>query len=291
MFYFDTGTSLGTVNIPEVCYGQCHGQPELAPPPPKFTCHSSIDCRDEHGLDHWMCNFDQDDSGFCEPCFQRFDNDRCIASTFATENGTNECIKVCVDGNYGDLHSSTELPTTSTVIASCSDFDLLHDFLAGIGAAHFESVFTNEQDAFSRKPGRETHGLKRRKIQFTHWIDNIFVKINWHLEKRKFRRCFEENGKLFDGGMMISKDFNQCPFIEATTIDEYFEHILNFVKWFYHINGRYDSGECASAGRYIVDTLHHRRKRINEIKMEIQAHVQSKKSQKIHNQIFQKSDE
>ena len=175
-------------------------------------------------------------------------------------------------------------PTTSTVIASCSDFDLLHDFLARIGAAHFESVFTNEQDSFSRKPGRETHGLKRRKIQFTHWIDNIFVKINWHLEKRKFRRCFEETGKLFDGGMIISKDFNQCPFIEATTIDEYFENILNFVKWFY-------DGSCEYAGLNIVFTLHHRLKRINEIKMEVQAHVQSKKNQKVHNQVFQKSDE
>ena len=46
--------------------------------------------------------------------------------------------------------------------------------------------------------------------------------------------------------------------------------ILNFVKWFY-------DGSCGYAGRNdIVQTLHHRRKRINEIKIEVQAHVHSK---------------
>ena len=146
--HWDTGSSLGTINLAQVCYGQCHGQPELAPPAPKFTCHSSINCRDDHGLDHWMCNFDQDDSGFCEPCYQRLDNDRCIASTFATKNGTNECFKVCVDGNYGDLHPTTSTATSTatsittstttstTTRTSCSDFDLIHDFLAHLGAVH-----------------------------------------------------------------------------------------------------------------------------------------------------------
>ena len=491
--HWDTGSSLGTINLAEVCYGQCHGQPELAPPTPEFTCHSSIDCRDGHGLGHWMCNFDHGDNGFCEPCYQRmdhdacnaatfiaengkneclkvcvdgnyddhhpptelpcsnsldcrdghglghwmcnfdhgdngfcescnhhfdydacigstfitetgtnecfkvcvdgfyddqphpedelpcstsidcrdghglghwmcnfdygdggfcepcdhhFDHDACIASTFITENGTNECFKVCVDGNYDDQHPPTELPcsnsldcrdlhelghwmcnfdygdtgfcepcdhhnshqacvdstfiteagtnecfkicidgqyedttptptttsrtttqTTTSSVASCGDFDFIHDFLAQTGASHFEFVFTNEQDSFSRKPGRETHGLKRRKIQFTQWIDNIFVKMNKHLEKRKFISCFEDNGKLFDNGMMISKDFDQCPLIEATTIDEYFVNFLSFVDWFYT--------NCGDAGK-LMDKLHNRWNRINEIKMEVHAHVHSK---------------
>ena len=164
---------------------------------------------------------------------------------------------------------STTTPSTTSTGSSCAQFDFIHDFLNQTGPTHFQSIFTNEQDSFSRRPGRETHGLKRRKIQFTQWIDNVFVKMSKHLEKRSFINCFEANGKLFDGGMVISEEFDQCPMIEATTIDEYFENLLVFVDWFYADCGNGMSGKLA-------EKLHHRWNRINEIKSEVQAHIDNK---------------
>ena len=269
-------TENGTNECFKVCVDGNYDDPH---PPTELPCSNSIECRDHHGLGHWMCNFDYGDSGFCEPCDHHNSHQACVDSTFITETGTNECFKICIDGQYEDTTttattttgttttSGTTTQTTTSTVASCGEFDFIHDFLTQMGAVHFESVFTNEQDYFSRKPGRETHGLKRRKIQFTQWIDNIFVKMNKHLEKRKFISCFEDNGKLFGSGMMISKDFNQCPLIEATTIDEYFENVLGFVDWFYM--------ECGDAGK-LMDKLHNRWNRINEIKMEVHAHVHSK---------------
>ena len=357
---FDTGSAYGTVNLVEMCYGQCLGRPELTPPYPEgelpcatstdcrdvhhlghwmcnfdhgetgfcepcdthpdeqaciastfitetgtneclkvcvngiydehpptempfpddaLICQTSIDCRDGYELDHWMCNFDRGYEGFCEPCENLVDYDACMATGFITEAGTNECLKVCVDGYYGDDITTTETTTSTrprstttpstTTGSSCAQFDFIHDFLAQTGAAHFQSIFTNEQDSFSRRPGRETHGLKRRKIQFTQWIDNVFVKMSKHLEKRSFINCFEANGRLFDGGMVISEEFDQCPMIEATTIDEYFENLLVFVDWFYADCGNGMSGKLA-------EKLHHRWNRINEIKMEVQNHIDNK---------------
>ena len=145
-----------------------------------------------------MCNFDNGDSGFCEPCDHHDRHQGCVDSTFITETGTNECFKICIDDQYEDT-TTTAATTTGTTThmttstgSSFGDFDFIHDFLAQIGPVHFESVFKNEQDSFSRKPERETHGLKRRKIRFSQWIDNIFIKMNKHLEKRKFISCFED---------------------------------------------------------------------------------------------------
>ena len=166
--------------------------------PTELPCSNSIDCGDLHGLGHWMCNFDNGDSGFCEPCDHHDRHQGCVDSTFITETGTNECFKICIDDQYEDT-TTTAATTTGTTThmttstgSSFGDFDFIHDFLAQIGPVHFESVFKNEQDSFSRKPERETHGLKRRKIRFSQWIDNIFIKMNKHLEKRKFISCFED---------------------------------------------------------------------------------------------------
>ena len=88
------------------------------------------------------------------------------------------------------------------------------------------------------------------------------MKMSKHLEKRRFISCFEEHGKLFDGGLTISEDFNQCPLIEATNIDDYFGNVINFVDWFYQ--------GCGDAGK-IMSKLQHRWNRINQIRDEIQA--------------------
>jgi len=228
-----------------------------------------------------MCNFDNGQDGFCEPC-DHHDSHTCIDSSFITDIGTQECLKVCLDGDYGEDITTTQSTTTSsyrstttsstttqstTTGASCGGFASIHDFLANTGAIHFEGIFTNEQDSFSRRPGQETHGLRRRKIQFTQWIDNIFMKMSKHLEKRRFISCFEEHGKLFDGGLTISEDFNQCPLIEATNIDDYFGNVINFVDWFYQ--------GCGDAGK-IMSKLQHRWNRINQIRDEIQALIVSR---------------
>lgn len=87
-----------------------------------------------------------------------------------------------------------------------------------------------------------------------------------HLEKRSFISCFEENGRLLDSGMVIAEEFDQCPMIEATTIDDYFENLLVFIDWFYADCGNDMSGKLA-------EKVHHRWNRINEIKFEVQAHI------------------
>ena len=52
-------------------------------------CEESSDCGDDR-----FCNFDYDDSGFCEHCSQ-FEDSTCEASGFATQNGLDECKATC----------------------------------------------------------------------------------------------------------------------------------------------------------------------------------------------------
>ena len=50
---------------------------------------------------------------------------------------------------------------------SCSRSAVFEDFLNRSGANLFKDIFGNEQDSFSRRPGKVTDGLLRRKTQFT----------------------------------------------------------------------------------------------------------------------------
>ena len=50
---------------------------------------------------------------------------------------------------------------------SCSRSVIFEDFLERSGANLFKEIFGYEQDSFSRRPGKVTDGLLRRKIQFT----------------------------------------------------------------------------------------------------------------------------
>ena len=49
----------------------------------------------------------------------------------------------------------------------CSRSAVFEDFLNRSGANLFKEIFENEQDSFSRRPGKVTDGLLRRKTQFT----------------------------------------------------------------------------------------------------------------------------
>ena len=50
---------------------------------------------------------------------------------------------------------------------ACSRSAVFEDFLNRSGADLFKEIFGNEQDSFSRRPGRVTDGLLRREAQFT----------------------------------------------------------------------------------------------------------------------------
>ena len=87
-----------------------------------FHCSSSIDCRDMHGLGHSMCNFDDGDGGFCESCDNQNSHQACIDSGFHTEAGTNECFKICIDGQYEDTSTSVA-ETDDTAISTLNNLE------------------------------------------------------------------------------------------------------------------------------------------------------------------------
>ena len=87
----------------------------------EFQCSSSIDCRDIHGLDHSMCNFDYGDGGFCESCDNQNSHQACIDSGY-TEAGTNECFKICIDGQYEDTTTSAA-ETDDTAISTLNNLE------------------------------------------------------------------------------------------------------------------------------------------------------------------------
>ena len=82
-------------------YLNCDAPVDTAVDTAESPCVNSIECRDGHGLGHWMCNFDYGDAGFCEPCESYTDEQACIDTGFHEAVGTEECIKVCVNGDYG----------------------------------------------------------------------------------------------------------------------------------------------------------------------------------------------
>ena len=49
----------------------------------------------------------------------------------------------------------------------CSRSAVFEDFLARGGADLFVEIFGFEEDSFSRRPGKVTDGLLRRKVQFS----------------------------------------------------------------------------------------------------------------------------
>lgn len=88
----------------------------------------------------------------------------------------------------------------------------MHDYLDSVGSEKFLVAFTNEEDSFSRRPGQVTTALKRRKIQFTRWIENIFSRIKMHFQKKRFQTCFQNK---IDSSGAINKSFEQCHLLNS----------------------------------------------------------------------------
>merc|ERR1712193_594246 len=61
------------------------------PKPKPGTCYNSNQC----GAG-WMCNFDDQTSGFCETCADKTSIDLCDDANFDNVKGFSECVEVCV---------------------------------------------------------------------------------------------------------------------------------------------------------------------------------------------------
>ena len=99
------------------------------------------------------------------------------------------------------------IPTTISTTSLCDRFELMHDFLDSVGSEKFLVAFENDEHMFSRRPGQVTTALKRRKTQFTRWIENIFSRIKMHFQKKRFLNCFQDK---IDPSDFISQSFDQC---------------------------------------------------------------------------------
>jgi len=136
-------TQQGTDECVKVCVDGNYDDQHPPYPDGELPCSNSLDCRDGHELGHWMCNFDNTIDGFCEPCDHHYNYDACIASSFITQEGTDECLKVCVDGNYDGDQQPTD-PTNWEELTCSSSVDCRD----GHGLGHWMCNFDNEIDGF-----------------------------------------------------------------------------------------------------------------------------------------------
>ena len=121
--------------------------------------------------------------------------------------------KLCYGQCFGQSTTETTTqPATILTLPICDRFDKIGDFLDNVGSGKFLVAFRNDQDLFSRRPGQVTKGLKKRKIQFTRWIENIFTRINMHFKKKRFQKCFQNK---VDSTEAISDSFDQCPLLNS----------------------------------------------------------------------------
>ena len=104
------------------------------------------------------------------------------------------------------------IPTTISTASLCDRFELMHDFLDSVGSEKFLVAFEIDEHMFSRRPGQVTTALKRRKTQFTRWIENIFSRIKRHFQKKRFQNCFQEKNNSSD---FISQSFEQCHLLNS----------------------------------------------------------------------------
>ena len=145
----------------------------------------------------------------------------------------------------------------------------MREFHSEISSKLFGIVLENQQPIFSRnKRGERTRGFDQRKTQFTRGIDRFFrVFLNRHMGKARYvKRCYWKMVQMFillqiqsciydyfkpfqrpnekivledqekfkwASDWTLSEDFDQCPLLTASTIDEYFTGLLSYFDWLY----------------------------------------------------------
>ena len=76
---------------------------------------------------------------------------------------------------------------------------LFNEFLP----SKFQEILDVESDSYSRRPGRITPGVQMRQRQFGGWMNTLFDNMANSVNKKRFRNCYIEAGKLQSQNMEI----------------------------------------------------------------------------------------